>query len=110
GPAAETSEAAVRRLAGVRKAHRHSRALPAALRDRDQLPADATGPHLHLHARPPPAAVLPGRGPDPTQPVGLDSSDPLGGGCRRGPDAPSGTTALQTDARLDCLRSGCTIP
>ena len=45
-----------------------------AIRDRDQLPSDATGANLHLHAESSAAAVLPGRRVDSTEPLGLDSS------------------------------------
>ena len=97
-------EVALRRLAGVRFSHRHPRALSPPVWHRNQLSANAPGPHLYLHAQSSSPACLPGLGPDPAQPLGLDSSDTPGRRIRRQPDAASGKTALQTNARLDRSR------
>jgi hypothetical protein len=76
----EATEIAVRRVARAWLSDRDSRAVSPALRHRDQLSPDAAGTHLHLHARPSLAAVLPGRGVDAAKYLGMDSSDTP---CRR---------------------------
>ena len=99
----DTEETVVRRLAGERHAHRHSRKLPPAIRYRNQLPSDAPSTHLYLHAQSALAVVLPGCGVDAAEYLGLASPGVFCRGLRRQPDHPPRTPALQTHARLDCL-------
>ena len=98
-----TEEVVVRRLASERHTHGDSRTLPPAFRHRNELSPDASGKDLHLHTQSASAAVLSGRGADPSKYLGMASSNTL---CRRPsrqPYDPPGTAALQTHARMDRL-------
>src|SRR5437867_7745813 len=89
-----TTEAALRCLAGAWFADRDPRGLPQALWHRIELSPIAAGTHLHLHAKPAPAAGVCSPWPDPEKPVGMDSRDALGAWPRIGADAPSPTVAF----------------
>ncbi len=98
---ASQTETAVRRLAREGFADGDSRAVPQAVRHRDQLSPTPASADLYLHAPAPTAAAVHRRGADLAQPVGLDPSRALGRRRPKQPNAPSRTTPLQTHARLD---------
>ncbi len=101
GPA----EAVVRRLAGEGIAYRDARALPQAIRHRNQLPATAAGTDLHLHTPTSLAVAVRRGGVGAPQPVGLDPPHAAGRRRPRQSHAPFGTPPLQTHVGLDRPRN-----
>jgi len=98
-------ENAFRRVARPRQSDANPRVVQEAVRHRNQFPANATSPHLHLHAQPAFAAVLPGDRLDAAERMGLDTSDPPCGRNRSENNPAPRMSSIQTHAGLDRSRN-----